>query len=103
MKKACLAQLVERNVANVQVAGSNPVARTIDYRTVIEMKQGVERRKMIIEYLSSPGTNIMVNRKYCPLLKYDRDLRYMLKKGQLVRKKYVQSNRVSYTVLVLPL
>ena len=25
---ACLAQLVERNVANVQVAGSNPVART---------------------------------------------------------------------------
>ena len=25
---ACLAQLVEQNVANVQVAGSNPVART---------------------------------------------------------------------------
>ena len=25
---ACIAQLVEQNVANVQVAGSNPVART---------------------------------------------------------------------------
>lgn len=25
---ACLAQLVERDVANVEVAGSNPVART---------------------------------------------------------------------------
>ncbi len=27
-KYACIAQVVERNVANVQVAGSNPVART---------------------------------------------------------------------------
>lgn len=102
MKKACLAQLVERRVANAKVAGSNPVARTINYSDLIwNWPQGAERRKKILEYLAStPGNYIMVNRKYCPLLKYDRDLRYMLKKGQLVRSKEVRG-RLSYTVLVL--
>lgn len=40
---ACLAQLVERNVANVQVAGSNPVARTT-YMTLLEFAVSYNNR-----------------------------------------------------------
>ena len=68
------------------------------------MQPGVERRKAILKMLADdPGSYITVNRKYCPLLKYDRDLRYMLKKGQLVRVRMGYFLSTSHTVLKLPL
>lgn len=68
------------------------------------MNHGVQRRKAIVQYLklSEQGTmwGITVNRKYCPQLKHDRDLQYLLKRGILVRTR-VGTKFCKHTVLRL--
>jgi len=69
------------------------------------MQPGVKRREAILKMLASePNNYIVVNRKYCPLLKFDRDLRYLLKKGKLVRSTVSGAGfRNTYTIVKLPL
>lgn len=54
-------------------------------RPFLYMPYGSLRRKAIAEYAMNSPYGIHVNRKHCPQLKYDPDLKYMLKKGTLVR------------------
>lgn len=45
---------------------------------------GADRRKFIIDMMKkNPRGQIIVNRRYCPILKYDIDLAYLVKKGIL--------------------
>lgn len=63
--------------------------RRTDFR---QMRPGAERRAALIAWLSegrSAGERrvVYVNRKYCPQVGRDRDLRYLLKRGVLVQRR----------------
>lgn len=52
------------------------------------MPYGKNRRNEIMNYLlEDPSRVIYVNKKWCLLLKYDIDLKYLLKKGKLVKNR----------------
>lgn len=59
--------------------------------TILAMPQGKERRAAILHLLSlgsaDAPTQMAVNLKHCPQLSQDADLRQLLKKGLLVRKR----------------
>lgn len=64
------------------------------------MRSGAERRKAIIDHVLQ-NDGIVVNRKYCSQIHEDSDLKTLLKKGILKRKRVQSSRRTSYTHLVL--
>lgn len=64
------------------------------------MRPGAERRKAIIDHVLRNGS-ICVNRKYCPQIHEDSDLKTLLKKGTLKRERWQNTRRTSYTHLVL--
>ena len=64
---------------------------------------GVHRRNEIVRLLTILQQNnelpdgIMVNRRYCIVLKHDNDLQYLLSKGVAKLHRVVRSRRTSYT------
>jgi hypothetical protein len=56
------------------------------------MNYGPTRRQVIAEYAMNAPWGLHVNRKHCPQLKHDPDLKYMLKKGILVRQREYRGN-----------
>ena len=77
-----------------------------DYREIAAMPFGVERRKQLLAYLAAghadatyPGVG--VNGRHQLILKRDPDLRALLKKGILVRRRKNQGGKKMQTVLFL--
>lgn len=64
------------------------------------LRQGVERRASILEFLeASPENRLLVNRRYCLIIKKDSDLKYLIKKGKLTMKREgCRMTRNSYLV-----
>lgn len=62
--------------------------RSDDYRdrwSILNMNFGAERREKLAKWFKT--NTLCVNRKWCILLKYDPDLRRMLKQGILKRTR----------------
>lgn len=49
------------------------------------MPYGKERRRLILEALDDPETYLAVNRQWCANLKYDVDLKRLLKENKIKR------------------
>lgn len=75
------------------------------YFTYEVMPYGSARRKAILEHLESikdlDHFYMVINKKYCPILKKDKDLQRLLKEGKLKMIKIRESRRHSYSALVL--
>ena len=65
------------------------------------MEPSKERRSLILEWLSIDGNRFPVNRRYCLQVHQDRDLQYLLKKGQIVLVRMAYTRRTSYTCVRL--
>ena len=81
------------------------IARTpkpINIRHVLYlMEPSKERRSLILDWLSRDGNMFPVNRRYCLQVHQDRDLQYLLKKGQIVLVRMAHTRRTSYTCVRL--
>lgn len=78
--------------------------RYFSYR---DMPYGGERRRAILRYLQAiRGQNdhdyILINRKYCLLLRLDKDLQRLLREGKVKMVKIRQSRKTTYSAIVLP-
>lgn len=71
-----------------------------------EMPYGVERRKLILQHLESiQGSDhpyMIINRKYCIILKRDPDLQKLLKQGKVKMIKIRYGKRESSSAIILP-
>ncbi len=65
------------------------------------MPQGAARRRRILELLAQGGQSVCVNRRYCPNLRFDRDLVQLLREGKLLRTRSGVSRTSRHTLLVL--
>lgn len=66
---------------------------------------GVERRKMILAHLERIRDDdhyyMTINKKYCPILKRDKDLQRLLKQGKVKMIKVRESKKTTYSALVI--
>ena len=72
-------------------------------RIAYRMPFGRARRDALMAVIAEFHTSNLpfrVNKKNCPLLRYDNDLRYLMKKGYLVQSRDVCTKRTSYSTLV---
>lgn len=69
------------------------------------MPYGKERREAILSHLrairNDPHNYIVINRKYCLILKKDPDLKLLLKQGKLKMDKSYISNKCTESILRL--
>lgn len=69
------------------------------------MPYGSERRKMILAHLERIKDDdhyyMTINRKYCPILKRDKDLQRLLKQGKVRMIKVRESKKTTYSALVI--
>lgn len=89
---------------------SNPVdTRTLREKLVAVLYHcnvsGAVRRELLIPLLrqwqADHPEGIAVNRRYCPQMYQDADLRYLVAKGQAKLVRRQQTRRTSYTYLQL--
>lgn len=76
------------------------------YFTYHVMPYGKERREAILSHLrairNDPRNYIVINKKYCLILKKDPDLKRLIKQGKLKTDKMAYgSNKCTYTILRL--
>ncbi len=63
---------------------------------------GKHRRKLILEWLESNKENhIAINKKHCPILSKDPDLKRLLKQGRLKMEKIRCGGKVTLSILTL--
>lgn len=77
------------------------MATVNDFR---DLRYGPERRRLILLYLSTPSASgvrprLPVNIKWCLSTQYDKDLRYLLKKGLLVQTRGARAGGKATTYL----
>ncbi len=71
-----------------------------NYTNWQDMPFGVKRREMILEFLEKVGA-ICINRRWCANLKYDSDIRYLLKKNLVLVGRYGAGGRTRTSYIAL--
>lgn len=74
----------------------------ITYLYLEMMAYGKDRRKFIVDWFNNnPNGRCYVNCKYRPQVKYDPDLKYLIRKGFLkVKREGTRTSRNTYLVKV---
>lgn len=63
---------------------------------------GQKRRQLILNWLKSdPDNHIAINKKHCPILRRDPDLKHLLKQGKLKMEKIRLGGKATVSILVL--
>lgn len=63
---------------------------------------GQKRRELILDWLKSDKENhIAINKRGCPILRRDPDLKRLLKQGKLKMKKIAWGGKATLSILIL--